>query len=140
MRDFLAQVKKYEQINAVINSIDGVINTLRSVELLDIVFAEDPIVGQSNANIIPCENPIFQESVYQLLDDTYQQLPASKWVCPHKRSELVQHRENIVVEITLVETAMANIANKLSEFLSKLVKIKAQKTFFDFVSNRLDAL
>ena len=140
MKNFLECVKIYERKLALLNSIDNVLSTLHAVQLDGVTFADDQVVEPAKVVQGPCANPCFQENVYQLLEETYQRLPPSTWVCPYRRSDLVQNRGNIVEQLAQTEADMVGIANNLSEFFSKLIKSNAHKTVYEFVSSRLEDL
>ena len=101
---------------------------------------EEPVNDLPPNPIIPPINLAFQDNVYQLLEDTYQRLPSCPWICPFRRSQLIENRINISQQLVSAKTNLNAIATTLIQSLSKLIKIKTQKVVFDFMSNSLDAL
>ena len=140
MLEFLTQIKTYVQIKTVIDSIDTIITSLQNIQLNNVIFVLENEPLQPINQVIDQNLPHFQNNIYQLLENTYNRLPPSTWQCPYRRSELVQNRGNIHEQLIQTEINLTNIAIRLNEHLSRLVKIKNQKVLFDFISNSLDAL
>jgi hypothetical protein len=138
MRDFLTNMKIYEKIKSVLDSINTIVETLCEISIDGVSFVDELDTTQQNANVIA--NKPFQDSVYQLLEDTYGHLPDCNWTCPYRKSELIQNRGHVIEHLAQAKTNLNATATTLNEFLSKLIKIKQQKTVFDFVSERLDTL
>ncbi len=138
--EFLTHTKTYVQIKIVLESVDTHITSLQNIQLNNVNFALENDYQPQNNEIIGQNLPHFQDNIYQLLENTYNRLQPSIWQCQYRRSELVQNRHNISNQLLEAETNLANIAIRLNEHLSRLIKIKNQKSVFDFVSNSLDIL
>jgi hypothetical protein len=140
MLEFLTHVKTYVQIKSVVDSVDTIITNLQNIQLNNVNFALENNNQPQNNPVVELNLPRFENNIYQLLENTYNQLPPSIWQCQYRRSELVQNRDNIHNQFIQSETNLTNIATRLNEHLSRLVKIKNQKVVFDFVANSLNAL
>jgi hypothetical protein len=140
MQEFLLQVKTYIKIKSVINLIDKNITTLKNVNIDGIDFLAEQEIQNPNPVDNNVNGSLFQDNVYQLLVDTYNKIPNTTWTCQYRRSELLQNRGLILEQMNQEETAFKNTANRLNEYLSRLMKYKARKSVFDFVTQGLDAL
>ena len=139
MQEYLTQVRTYDKIKSVMDLIDKNITLIKNASIDGVDFlAEDNVLNSQADNKV--NGDLFHDDMYKLLADTYDRMPCSTWTCQYRKSELVQHRGQIMEQLTQSKTTFQNTAVRLNEFLSKLMKYKAQKSVFDFVFQRLDAL
>ena len=140
IKQFINLVKTNVQIKEVLDLIGQHVTNLRNIMLNDITFIDELENNQNNQNNQNDQRVYFPENVYQLLENTYNNLLVSIWQCPYRRSELIQNRANIEELLTQNERNLLESATRLNESLSRLLKIKAQKTLFDYICNGLDNL